>query len=143
MQKPNDTYIGKEEDISLFREIYGTKQPYFLDYEEDQPIWTFRVFILGSVSCIILLILNKFILKQTAECITSMISNAIVAFVLGHIMARYVPKRMIFWRKLRLEFCINPGGFNIKELALISIFGNVGAVFGGLTSCLILNPLKM
>lgn len=104
------------------------------DDEDDESLWTFRVMFLGSISCAVLLILNKYFLFQTTQCIMAMVSTLVILYPLGHIMAKLLPKRKVYFPILRLEFSLNPGPFDVREYALISIFANAGAVYSGITS---------
>lgn len=104
-------------------------------YEEDEaPVWTFRVMVLGSISFFILLIVNKYLAKETSDCIVGMALTIVVVYPLGYLMGKLMPKRMIYDPILGLEFSTNDGPFGIQEYALISIFANLGATVGGLTS---------
>ncbi|KAL2512593.1 Oligopeptide transporter 2 [Abeliophyllum distichum] len=102
--------------------------------EDDESLWTFRVMFLGSISCVALSILNKYFLFQTTQCIMAMVSALVILYPLGHIMAKVLPKRKVYFPILRLEFSLNPGPFDVREYALISIFANTGAVYSGITS---------
>lgn len=101
---------------------------------EEGLIWTFRVMVLGSISFLILLVLNKYFLKEAGECIMSMASTMVVLYLLGYIMAKLIPKTVVYYPIFGLEFSINPGPFGLKEYAMISILANMGATIGGLTS---------
>lgn len=102
--------------------------------DEDSSLWTFRVILLGSISFLFLLILNKYFVKDTSECIMSMASTLVVLYPLGYIMGILIPQRMVYYRRLGLEFCTNEGPFALKEYAMISILANMGATIGGFTS---------
>lgn len=102
--------------------------------DEDSSLWTFRVILLGSISFLFLLILNKYFVKETSECIMSMTSTLVVLYPLGYIMGIVVPRRMVYNRTLGLEFSTNQGPFALKEYAMISILANMGATIGGFTS---------
>ncbi|KAK4428592.1 hypothetical protein Salat_1159000 [Sesamum alatum] len=103
--------------------------------DDEEPIWTFRVALLGSISFLFLLILNKYFLKQTSECIMGMASTLIVLYPLGYIMGKAIPNTRVYYPTLGgLEFSTNPGHFSGREYAIISILANMGAVIGGFTS---------
>nr|GMC52430.1 oligopeptide transporter 2-like [Ipomoea batatas]GMC55117.1 oligopeptide transporter 2-like [Ipomoea batatas]GME14685.1 oligopeptide transporter 2-like [Ipomoea batatas] len=97
-------------------------------------VWTFRVFLLGSLSCVFLIIINKFYLQETAESVMSMVTTMAVAYPIAVVLAKRLPKRRIYVRAFDFEFALNPGPFSMREYVLISTLGNVGAVYGGLTS---------
>ncbi|PHT33840.1 hypothetical protein CQW23_25640 [Capsicum baccatum] len=109
------------------------------DYDIDEPVWTFRVLLLGLLSFIFLIIVTKYYLRETSECVMSMVWVTVFMYPIGFIMANKLPKRKIYLRPIGLEFPLNPGAFNKKEYAMISIIGNIGAVYGGLTSDFIFN----
>ncbi|KAL0361295.1 UNVERIFIED_CONTAM: hypothetical protein Sradi_3814000 [Sesamum radiatum] len=103
--------------------------------DEEEPIWTFRMVLLGSISFVFLLILNKYFLKKTGECIMGMTSTLIVLYPLGYIMGKVVPNTRVYYPTLwGLEFSTNPGRFSGREYAMISILANMGAIIGGFTS---------
>lgn len=106
---------------------------------DDEPVWTFRVLLLGLLSFIFLIIITKYYLHKTSECVVSMVWVMVFVYPIGFIMGKKLPKRKIYLRLIGLEFSLNPGYFNTKEYALISIIGNIGAVYGGLTSDFIFN----
>ncbi|KAL0325248.1 UNVERIFIED_CONTAM: hypothetical protein Sradi_5094100 [Sesamum radiatum] len=103
--------------------------------EDEEPIWTFRMVLLGSISFIFLLILNKYFFKQTGECVMGMTSTLMVLYPLGYIMGKVVPDTRVYYPTLGgLEFSTNPGRFTGREYAMISILANMGAIIGGFTS---------
>ncbi|CAI9116103.1 OLC1v1017171C1 [Oldenlandia corymbosa var. corymbosa] len=154
IRDPNSTFLGRSSEIEEeVDEIYDDNEDVRdddddgeeeddeaddkggeYDYEEEPPVWTFRVLYLGSLSCLFLYILNKFFLYQTAQYIMSMVITVSILYPLGHIMAKLMPKRRVFLRNLGVEFSLNPGPFDIREFALISIFANSGGAYGGITS---------
>lgn len=96
------------------------------------PVWTFRMWFLGLLSCVLLSFLNTFFSYRTEPLIISMISVQVATLPIGRFMAAVLPKS-----KFRIpgfgsrEFSLNPRPFNMKEHVLISIFANAGAAFGG------------
>ncbi|KAI8548486.1 hypothetical protein RHMOL_Rhmol07G0277400 [Rhododendron molle] len=96
------------------------------------PVWTFRMWSLGLLSCALLSFLNTFFAYRTEPLIISMISVQVATLPVGRFMARVLPERK-FRIGLR-EYSVNPGPFNMKEHVLISIFANAGAGFGGGTA---------
>uniref|UniRef100_A0A0C9RPV2 TSA: Wollemia nobilis Ref_Wollemi_Transcript_4499_2841 transcribed RNA sequence n=1 Tax=Wollemia nobilis TaxID=56998 RepID=A0A0C9RPV2_9CONI len=94
------------------------------------PVFTFRVWTLGFVSCVLLMFLNTFFTYRTQPLIISAILAQILVLPIGKFMARVVPT----W-SMRLpyfgECSLNPGPFNIKEHVLITIFANCGVSYGG------------
>ncbi|KAL8542245.1 hypothetical protein ACS0TY_003202 [Phlomoides rotata] len=102
--------------------------------DEDSSLWTYHVILLGLISFFFLLILNKYFVKETSECIMSMASTVVVLYPLGYIMGLLVPQRMVYYPTLGLEFSTNQGPFALKEYAMISVLANMGATIGGFTS---------
>lgn len=90
------------------------------------PVWTFRMWFLGIVSCAVLAFLNQFFSYRTEPLTVSSLTVQIVAMPLGRLMAATLPTRK-FLKGTRLEFSLNPGPFNMKEHVLITIFANAGA----------------
>ncbi|XP_027150117.1 oligopeptide transporter 2-like [Coffea eugenioides] len=95
------------------------------------PVWTFRMWFLGILSCGLLAFLNTFFGYRTEPLIITMISAQVATLPVGKFMAKVLPEK-----KFKIpgfgsrEFSLNPGPFNIKEHALISIFANTGSGFG-------------
>ncbi|KAE8057108.1 hypothetical protein FH972_013825 [Carpinus fangiana] len=95
------------------------------------PVWTFRTWFLGLVSCVLLSFLNTFFQYRTEPLVISMISVQVGTLPIGRFMARALPTTTFripgFGNR---QFSLNPGPFNMKEHVLISIFANAGAGFG-------------
>ncbi|XP_031279255.1 oligopeptide transporter 2-like [Pistacia vera] len=96
------------------------------------PVFTFRMWLLGVVSCVLLSFLNTFFAYRTQPLIISMISVQVASLPIGRFMAKVLPEK-----KFRIpgfggrEWTLNPGPFNMKEHVLISVFANAGSAFGG------------
>ncbi|XP_010244695.1 PREDICTED: oligopeptide transporter 4-like [Nelumbo nucifera] len=96
------------------------------------PVWTFRMWFMGLLSCGLLSFLNQFFAYRTEPIIITQITVQIATLPIGRFMASVLPRT-----KFRLpgfgsrEFSLNPGPFNMKEHVLISIFANAGSAFGG------------
>ncbi|EHA8590627.1 hypothetical protein COCNU_scaffold021460G000020 [Cocos nucifera] len=90
------------------------------------PVLTFRMWVLGTVSCALLSFLNQFFWYRKEPLSITSISAQIAVVPLGHLMARTITDR-VFFKGTRWEFTLNPGPFNIKEHVLITIFANSGA----------------
>ncbi|KAF3654886.1 Oligopeptide transporter 8 [Capsicum annuum] len=89
------------------------------------PVWTFRMWFLGFLSCAILAFLNTFFSYRTQPLSITMITVQVAALPVGKFMAKVLPTR-----KFKIgtwEFSFNPGPFNMKEHVLISMFANCGA----------------
>lgn len=90
------------------------------------PVLTFRMWVLGTVSCVVLSFLNQFFWYRNEPLSITSISAQIAVVPLGHLMASALPDRVLF-KDSRWEFTLNPGPFNVKEHVLITIFANSGA----------------
>ncbi|KAK3141635.1 hypothetical protein QOZ80_4BG0336440 [Eleusine coracana subsp. coracana] len=92
------------------------------------PVWTFRMWTIGVVSCALLSFFNQFFAYRTEPIVISQITVQVAAMPVGHFMSRVLPDRKftVFGRK----WSMNPGPFNIKEHVLICVFANAGAAFG-------------
>ncbi|XP_042421311.1 oligopeptide transporter 7-like [Zingiber officinale] len=90
------------------------------------PALTFRMWVLGTASCVLLSFLNQFFWYRKEPLSITAISAQIAVVPLGHLMAATITDR-VFFRGSQWEFTLNPGPFNIKEHVLITIFANSGA----------------
>lgn len=104
------------------------------------PILTFRMWVLGIVSCVLLSFVNQFFWYRTQPLSVTSISAQIAVVPIGHFMARTLPTR-VFFKDTRFEFSLNRGPFNIKEHVLITIFANAGA--GTVYATHILSAVKL
>ncbi|KAJ8764821.1 hypothetical protein K2173_010286 [Erythroxylum novogranatense] len=90
------------------------------------PVLTFRMWVLGTVSCVLLSFLNQFFWYRTEPLSITAISAQIAVVPLGQLMASKITGH-VFFKGTRWEFTLNPGPFNVKEHVLITIFANSGA----------------
>nr|GME14686.1 oligopeptide transporter 4-like [Ipomoea batatas] len=84
------------------------------------PVWTFRMWVLGVLSCVLLSFLNQFFSYRKEPLTITQITVQVATLPIGRFMAGFGSR----------EFSLNPGPFNMKEHVLISIFGNAGYAFG-------------
>ncbi|KAJ4776593.1 oligopeptide transporter [Rhynchospora pubera] len=91
-----------------------------------QPVLTFRMWVLGTISCALLSFLNQFFWYRKEPLTITAISAQIAVVPLGHLMAAALPAH-VFLEGSKWEFSLNPGPFNMKEHVLITIFANSGA----------------
>ncbi|KAL3527221.1 hypothetical protein ACH5RR_011877 [Cinchona calisaya] len=94
--------------------------------DQTLPVVTFRMWVLGTLACILLSFLNQFFWFRREPLSISSISAQIAVVPLGRLMASVVTKR-VFFKGQKWEFTLNPGPFNVKEHVLITIFANSGA----------------
>ncbi|KAG6421955.1 hypothetical protein SASPL_118515 [Salvia splendens] len=95
------------------------------------PVWTFRMWFLGLLSCAMLSFLNQFFAYRTEPLVITQITVQVATLPIGHFLAAALPKaafRIPGFGPRR--FSLNPGPFNMKEHVLISIFANAGSAFG-------------
>lgn len=104
------------------------------------PVLTFRMWVLGITTCVILSFVNQFYWYRTEPLSISSIAAQVATVPIGHLMARTITKRVFFQGKW-CEFTLNPGPFNIKEHVLITIFANSGA--GTVYATHILSAVKL
>jgi OPT family oligopeptide transporter len=100
--------------------------------DPDLPVWTFRMWSIGLVSCALMSFLNQFFAYRTEPLIVTQITVQVASLPVGHFMARVLPRRSFRASALLggREWSLNPAPFNIKEHVLISIFANAGFAFG-------------
>uniref|UniRef100_A0A0D6R224 OPT family small oligopeptide transporter n=1 Tax=Araucaria cunninghamii TaxID=56994 RepID=A0A0D6R224_ARACU len=98
------------------------------DDDTSIPVWTFRMWFLGLLSCIMLSFLNQFFGYRTEPLVITQISVQVAALPIGRLMASVLPTKK--YKMLGFEFSLNPGPFNMKEHVLITIFANAGYAFG-------------
>ncbi|KAF1982642.1 small oligopeptide transporter, OPT family [Aulographum hederae CBS 113979] len=97
------------------------------NYDEDLPSNTLRAWMIGLLFTTIGSGLNMlFSLRSPQITITSIVAQ-LVSYPVGMFCAKVLPTKK--FRTFGLEWTMNPGPFNIKEHALITIMANV--TFGG------------
>lgn len=99
------------------------------------PVWTFRMWFLGLLSCALLSFLNQFFAYRTEPLIITQITVQVATLPIGRFMAIVLPKTKFQILGLGSQtFSVNPSPFNMKEHVLISIFANAGTAFGSGTA---------
>jgi OPT family oligopeptide transporter len=95
------------------------------------PVWTFRMWFLGLISCSLLSFLNQFFSYRTEPLVITQITVQVATLPIGHFLAKVLPKTRFGLPGCgSARFSLNPGPFNMKEHVLISIFANAGSAFG-------------
>lgn len=92
-----------------------------------QPALTFRTWVIGLASCVILSFVNQFFGYRTNPLFVSSVSAQIVSLPIGKLMAATLPKTQYKVPFTKWFFSLNPGPFNMKEHALITIFASAGS----------------
>ncbi|KAF2564414.1 hypothetical protein F2Q70_00017244 [Brassica cretica] len=122
-ETPVSSNEEEEEENSPIREVALTVPT---TDDHSLPVLTFRMWVLGSISCILLSFLNQFFWYRREPLTISAISAQIAVVPLGRLMAAKITDR-VFLQGSKWEFTLNPGPFNVKEHVLITIFANAGA----------------
>lgn len=108
--------------------------------DPSQPVLTFRTWLLGISSCVLLAFVNQFFGYRTNQLSVGSVSAQIVTLPLGNLMARVFPKKQIKIPLTKWSFSLNPGPFNLKEHVLITIFASTGS--GGVYAVNIITAVK-
>ena len=101
---------------------------------------TFRTWILGFISCVLLAFVNQFFAYRQNQLYISSVSAQIVVLPIGKLMAAYLPSKPIKIPLTNWSFSLNPGPFSLKEHVLITIFASAGA--GGVYAVYIVDIVK-
>lgn len=120
-----------EDEISPIEEVRLTVPT---DDDESLPVWTFRMWFLGLLSCALLSFLNQFFSFRKEPLVISQITIQVATLPIGRFMASVLPENKFYLNIPHFgkrDFSLNPGPFNMKEHVLISIFANAGSAFGG------------
>lgn len=119
---------AEEEEVSPIEQVRLTVAT---TDDPSLPVWTFRMWFIGLLSCALMSFLNQFFAYRTEPLIITQISVQVASLPIGHFLARVLPRAKFplpgFGDRL---FSLNPGPFNMKEHVLISIFANAGYAFG-------------
>ncbi|CAK9277033.1 unnamed protein product [Sphagnum jensenii] len=91
------------------------------------PVYTFRMWTLGIISCVLLAFLNQFFGYRIEPLQVTALSAQIATLPLGRLMATYLPTTVWKVPFTNWRGSLNPGPFNMKEHVLITIFANAGA----------------
>jgi len=125
---PIEKEEDEEEEISPIEEVRLTVRN---TDDPTEPVWTFRMWFLGLISCSLLSFLNQFFAYRTEPLIITLITVQVATLPIGHFMAAILPATKFripgFGTKM---LSLNPGPFNMKEHVLITIFANAGSAFG-------------
>lgn len=121
---------GKDDEESPIEEVRLTVPT---TDDPTQYLWTFRMWVLGLISCVLLSFLNQFFSYRTSPLVITQITVQVATLPIGRFMAAVLPTTK-FSLKLpgckSRKFSLNPGPFNMKEHVLITIFANAGSAFG-------------
>ncbi|CAD6248797.1 unnamed protein product [Miscanthus lutarioriparius] len=98
-----------------------------------EPCLTFRTWVLGMSSCVLLAFVNEFFNYRSSQLSIGTVLVQIASLPIGRLMASTLPERPVrvpvpfagggrSW-----SFSLNPGPFSLKEHCLITIFAGAGA----------------
>lgn len=127
-----DAFTADEKDDDYYSPIEEVRLTVSNDDDPTIPIWTFRMWFLGLISCCLLSFLNQFFSYRTEPLVITQITVQVAVLPIGHFMAAVLPAkqfRIPGFGSVRV-FSFNPGPFNMKEHVLITIFANAGCAFG-------------
>jgi OPT family oligopeptide transporter len=105
-----------------------------------QPALTFRTWVIGLACCIVLAFVNQFFGYRTNPLSISSVSAQIVSLPIGKLMAATLPTTIYKVPFTKWSFTLNPGPFNLKEHALITILASAGS--GGVYAINIITIVK-
>ncbi|KAF6166720.1 hypothetical protein GIB67_005596 [Kingdonia uniflora] len=127
-QTPKDPQTIPQDELSPIEQVRLTVTN---TDDPSLPVWTFRMWSLGLLSCTLLSFLNQFFSYRTEPLIITQITVQVATLPIGHFMARILPTTKFSIPGLGSKMVsLNPGPFNMKEHVLISIFANAGSAFG-------------
>ncbi|RVX14730.1 putative 28S rRNA (cytosine(4447)-C(5))-methyltransferase [Vitis vinifera] len=92
-----------------------------------EPCLTFRTWVLGLISCVLLAFVNQFFGCRDNQLSISSVSAQIVVLPLGKLMATMLPTKQVNVPFTNWSFSLNPGPFSLKEHVLITMFANAGS----------------
>ncbi|KAK8933406.1 Oligopeptide transporter 5 [Platanthera zijinensis] len=104
------------------------------------PALTFRAWLLGVISCVMLSFANMFFGYRTNQLGIGSVCVQIAALPIGRFLASTLPRKDIKFPFTNRSFSLNPGPFSMKEHCLITIFAGAGA--GGLYAIHIVTIVK-
>ncbi|KAJ4962339.1 hypothetical protein NE237_022278 [Protea cynaroides] len=131
MPPTNDKEIALEEDDDELSPIEQVRLTVSNTDDPTLPVWTFRMWVLGLLSCALLSFLNQFFSYRTEPVIITQITVQIASLPIGQFMATALPRTKFSLPGFgSRQFSLNPGPFNIKEHVLITIFASAGCAFG-------------
>lgn len=108
--------------------------------DPSMPVYTFRMWFLGIIACLLLSFVNQFFWYRTDHSLSLRFLHRLPWCHWAILMAKTVTKR-VFLKGTRFECTLNPGPFSIKEHVMITMFANAGA--GSVYATHILSAVKL
>ncbi|MED6219800.1 oligopeptide transporter [Stylosanthes scabra] len=121
--KINDEDKSEEENDCPIEQVRLTVP---ITDDPNEAALTFRTWVLGIASCVILSFVNQFFGYRTNPISITSVSAQIVTLPIGKFMAATLPTKHISVPLTKWSFTLNPGPFTIKEHALITIIASAG-----------------
>ncbi|KAI0497011.1 hypothetical protein KFK09_023339 [Dendrobium nobile] len=103
-------------------------------------VLTWRVWVLGVISCALLSFANTLFGYRTNQLFISSVCVQIISLPIGRFLAKSLPKKDIKLPFTNWSFSLNPGPFSMKEHCLITIFAGAGS--GGAAAIGIITIVK-
>ncbi|KAI9121481.1 hypothetical protein K1719_008514 [Acacia pycnantha] len=129
VEKPTSVDTAVDEDeVSPIEEVRLTVTN---TDDPNLPVWTFRMWFLGLISCSLLSFFNQFFAYRSEPLVITQITVQVATLPIGYFMAAVLPTTKVRIPRFGSKtFSLNPGPFNMKEHVLITIFANAGSAFG-------------
>ncbi|ORZ36557.1 OPT oligopeptide transporter protein-domain-containing protein [Catenaria anguillulae PL171] len=118
-EKKSSSFVVDEEFSRMVSDLAPTKD------DPSAPSFTVRVWILGTLFCVVLGWVNTIFSFRTNWFAVSSYVATLLAYPLGVILAKILPR--LRFNLFGLDVDLNPGPFTVKEHVLIGIFGTTGA----------------
>lgn len=94
--------------------------------EVDVPLITFRTFILGPLTNIVVAAMHQLFSYRNRGLLLTKSLIQLMLLIVGKFLAAKLPKNVVRFPGTTIEFSMNPGPFQIKEHVLISILATSG-----------------
>ncbi|CAO2188002.1 unnamed protein product [Urochloa humidicola] len=120
---------GEEEEEVNDHPIEEVRNTVPITDDPSEPCLTFRAWILGLSSCVMLAFVNEFFNYRSSQLAIGTVVVQIASLPIGRLMASTLPERPIRVPLTggRWSFSLNPGPFSLKEHCLITIFAGAGS----------------
>ena len=119
LDQPGKAIKDTEVEDSPYPEVRAAVR----NYDEDLPCNTFRAWAIGLSLTVVGASMNTlFSLRQPSISIGPLVAQ-VIAYPIGHAWARIMPAKT--FNTLGLRWSLNPGPFNMKEHAIITVMASV------------------
>uniref|UniRef100_A0ACD5YLQ9 Uncharacterized protein n=1 Tax=Avena sativa TaxID=4498 RepID=A0ACD5YLQ9_AVESA len=95
--------------------------------DPSEPCLTFRTWVLGMCSCVLLAFVNEFFMYRSNQLSIGTVVVQIATLPIGRFMASALPATLMRVPLFGWKFSLNPGPFSLKEHCLVTIFAGAGA----------------